>query len=93
MKKIISLLSFLAVSVMTFSQNPMAISLNNGWQFSEASKNEWKEAVVPGSVQSDLIRLGKLPDPYYGTNENLVQWPEEKDWDYKMSFNPTAERS
>lgn len=92
MKKIISLLSFLAVSVMTFSQNPMAISLNNGWQFSEASKNEWKEAVVPGSVQSDLIRLGKLPDPYYGTNENLVQWPEEKDWDYKMSFNLTAEQ-
>ena len=92
MKKVFLLLSLLTIFVFSFSQNPITISMNNGWQFSEAAKNEWKEAVVPGSVQSDLIRLGVLPDPYYGTNENLVQWPEEKDWDYRMSFNLTAEQ-
>ena len=50
----------LTIFVFSFSQNPITISMNNGWQFSEAAKNEWKEAVVPGSVQSDLIRLGVL---------------------------------
>ncbi|MBP1663506.1 MAG: beta-mannosidase, partial [Bacteroidetes bacterium] len=92
MKKVFQLLTFLTISVMIYSQNSATISLNSGWQFSEAGKNEWKDAVVPGSVQSDLIRLGILPDPYYGTNENVVQWPEEKDWDYKQTFTVTPEQ-
>ncbi|HPT43035.1 MAG TPA: glycoside hydrolase family 2 protein [Paludibacteraceae bacterium] len=92
MKKVFQLLTFMTISVLIYSQNSATISLNSGWQFSEAGKNEWKDAVVPGSVQSDLIRLGVLPDPYYGTNENVVQWPEEKDWDYKQTFTVTPEQ-
>ena len=66
--------------------------LNSGWQFSKSSKNEWKEATVPGSVQRDLIRLGELPDPYWGTNEKLVQWIEDKNWDFQKSFHVSAEQ-
>ncbi len=66
--------------------------LNSGWQFSESGKNEWKEATVPGSVQRDLIRLGELPDPYWGTNEKLVQWVEDKNCDFQKSFHVSAEQ-
>ncbi len=74
------------------AQNSETINLNADWQFSESSKNEWNKAVVPGSVQRDLIRLEKLPDPYWRTNEKLVQWVEDKNWDYRKSFQVTAEQ-
>ncbi|HHT22968.1 MAG TPA: glycoside hydrolase family 2 protein [Bacteroidales bacterium] len=74
------------------AQNSETINLNADWQFSESGKNEWKTAVVPGSVQRDLIRLEKLPDPYWRTNEKLVQWVEDKNWDYRKSFQVTAEQ-
>lgn len=60
--------------------------MNDGWQFSKSGKNQWKQATVPGSVQRDLIRLGELPDPYWGTNEKLVQWVEDKNWDFRKTF-------
>ena len=66
--------------------------MNDGWQFSETGKNQWKDAIVPGSVQRDLIRLGVLPDPYWGSNEKLVQWVEDKNWDFRKSFTLTDEQ-
>ncbi len=69
-----------------------SLSLNDGWKFSQKNKDTWYDAEVPGSVQRDLIRHGVLPDPYYGTNENDVQWPELEDWDFKKTFVVTAEQ-
>lgn len=73
-----------------FSQNSEIITLNDGWQFSQTDKDEWREAEVPGSIQRDLIRYKVLPDPYFGTNENEVQWPEKLNWDFKKTFTLTA---
>lgn len=73
-------------------QAQQTISLNDGWQFSQKGKDTWYDAEVPGSVQRDLIRLGVLPDPYVGVNENEVQWPEMEDWDFRKSFTVTAEQ-
>ena len=70
-KHILLVLVFFSIAFYTKGTEKMP--LNSGWQFSESGKNEWKEATVPGSVQRDLIRLGELPDPYWGTNEKLVQ--------------------
>lgn len=67
-------------------------SLNEGWQFSQAEKNEWRDALVPGSVQLDLIRYGVLPDPFYGINESKIQWIEREDWDFKKTFTVTAKQ-
>ncbi len=67
-------------------------SLNEGWQFSQAEKNEWRDALVPGSVQLDLIRHGVLLNPFYGTNESKIQWVEREDWDFKKTFTVTAEQ-
>lgn len=41
---------------------------------------------IPNSVQQTLIRSGKLPNPFYGTNEKTIQWVENKDWVYSTRF-------
>src|SRR5262245_64206033 len=43
-------------------------------------------AVVPGCVHTDLLRAGKIPDPFYGTNEKDLQWIERTDWEYRTSL-------
>ncbi len=83
-------LLFFLFPFLLFAQQPQTISLNHGWQFSQADKNEWRDAQVPGSVQLDLVRHGILPDPFYGTNEKQVQWPEDENWDFRKSFTVTS---
>lgn len=61
--------------------------LNSNWQFREDGTDTWYAATVPGTVHTDLMAAGKIPDPFYGTNESLVQWVEEKNWDYRCVFN------
>ncbi|MFA6838945.1 MAG: glycoside hydrolase family 2 protein, partial [Dysgonamonadaceae bacterium] len=91
MKKFI-LTFLLLVPLFVFAQNSEIITLNDGWQFTQTDKDDWREAEVPGSVQRDLIRYKVLPDPYYGTNENDVQWPEKENWDFKKTFILTADQ-
>lgn len=66
-------------------------SLNSNWQFTESGKNEWMKATVPGTVHTDLMANGKIPDPFIGTNESQVQWVETKAWEYKTTFNASEE--
>ena len=76
MKKLsLWLLAFLPVFGYA-QKNGETLWLNEGWTFSQTGKDTWYEAQVPGSVQHDLIRHKVLPDPFYGTNERLVQWVE-----------------
>lgn len=63
------------------------ISLNDGWQYSEAGKSEWKAAEVPGIVQADLLRLGEIPDPFLKNNEDSIQWISARNWHYKKRFS------
>ncbi|MDO5524265.1 MAG: glycoside hydrolase family 2 protein [Bacteroidia bacterium] len=91
MNKIHFLLLFILFPLLSTAQNNTeTISLNNGWQFSQTGKDTWYEAEVPGSVQRDLIRHNVLPDPFFGTNEKRVQWPEDENWDFKKTFTVTA---
>ena len=70
---------------------PQMVSLDKGWEFSKAGSDEWLSAKVPGTVHQDLIDHGKLPDPFYGRNEEKVQWVEKEDWQYRTSFTVTEE--
>ena len=69
---------------------PEVMELNRNWYFSEAGSDKWLPADVPGTVQQDLIRHQLLPFPFYGKNEEKIQWVEEKDWEYKTTFTVTA---
>lgn len=65
---------------------PQVRRLHTGWEFSMYGSNEWLAAEVPGTVHQDLLTHGKLPDPFYGMNEEKIQWVEKEDWLYRTSF-------
>ncbi len=44
--------------------------------------NEWLPATVPGNVRNDLLALGRIADPFYGTNNEDSQWVDTLDWWY-----------
>lgn len=43
-------------------------------------------AVVPGTVHTDLLAAGLIPDPYLDTNEAELQWIGECDFRYDVNF-------
>lgn len=66
--------------------------LDTGWKFSQAGTEQWRAASVPGTVHQDLIHHKQLPDPFYGMNEQKIQWVEEHDWEYEKSFTVSSEQ-
>ena len=76
----------------TENKEPEKICLNKGWEFSQVGKSEWLPATVPGTVHQDLIDNNKLINPFFGMNEEKVQWVEKEDWQYKTTFTLTKEQ-
>src|SRR5580658_10052096 len=66
------------------------LSLDGGWQVSEAGKGDWTAAMVPGCVHTDLLAAGRIPDPFYRDNEKAVQWISDSDWLYRRTFDVPA---
>lgn len=62
-------------------------SLDKGWTFRGARETQSREATVPGTVHTDLLSHGQIPDPYIGQNERLVQWVDKEDWIYETAFD------
>ncbi len=63
------------------------------WTFRAVDRGEaWLEARVPGCVHTDLLRNGKIEDPFYGTNEHRLQWIDKQDWEYEARFDAAAEQ-
>lgn len=65
-------------------------SLSGEWNFRQLGMTEWLPASVPGGVHTDLLALGKIPDPFVGDNEKRVQWVADTDWEYRRSFTTLA---
>ncbi len=62
------------------------LSLNGKWKIKDETGEYDIVGMVPGVVQSDLIRMGKLPHPYVGRNAEMLRKLEEKRWEYKKEF-------
>jgi beta-mannosidase len=89
MRKFSSIALVGMMALTSCSQKPtteICLEIKDNWQFSQAGKNEWLAASVPGSVHTDLIQNKKIEDPYYRLNEHDVQWIDKVDWEYKTSF-------
>lgn len=51
-------------------------------------------ATVPGTVHTDLLAAGLIPDPYLDDNERLLAWIGRCDWEYRTTFEgPTTPAS
>ena len=48
-------------------------------------------AQVPGCVHTDLMRAGKIDDPYRDLNEFTTRWIGHTDWEYRTTFEADAE--
>jgi beta-mannosidase len=62
------------------------------WSFkaSEAPYTAFRRATVPGNIYTDLQTHALIPDPFFGTNEDSVQWVGRTHWDYRVVFTPEA---
>ncbi len=61
-------------------------SLAGAWQFRRAGTEVWLPATVPGGAHTDLLALGRIPDPFVGDSERRVRWVAEADWEYRYQF-------
>ncbi len=68
-------------------KSPLTYYLHDGWQFRQAGTRAWFPATVPGCVHTDLQASQQIPDPFYGANELKLGWIEEKDWQYRLTFD------
>ncbi len=83
------------------------INLNQNWKFSISEKSReienipagliesstWFNAVVPGTIHTDLMNNKLIDDPYYADNESKLKWVAEQDWIYKTEFSSDTEKN
>ncbi len=50
---------------------------------------EWLPATVPGNVRTDLLALGRIPDPFFGEQYQQSLWVEDVDWWYRRMIEPS----
>ena len=61
-------------------------TLDQNWKMRRAGGEEWQEAVVPGSVYTDLLRNQKMEDPYWKDNEDQICALMNADYEYVCTF-------
>lgn len=64
----------------------VTIDLNGKWYMRKTTDDEWLEAAVPGSVYADLMRAGRMEDPFYRDNEDMALKLCDDDYEYKRAF-------
>ncbi len=47
----------------------------------------WISATVPGTVHTDLLAAGRIPDPLAGNREAELAWIEDETWTYRLDFH------
>ena len=92
---------------MSNSANLNSTSLNGTWKMLDVDPGEgekkdfftvkindahWLPAEVPGDVHTSLLALGRIPDPFVGSNVDEVQWIEAREWWFRRSFTATPTR-
>jgi len=98
MKKLLFTL-FIALTLFACKESPNTTTPLSGddWEFVDYSHPApdnillWQGAVVPGSVQADLLKLKQIPNPFLGKNEDSIQWISKKPWIYKKEFSISSE--
>jgi len=56
-----------------------------------SSQDGWMPATsFPSEIHLELLKAGRIPDPFLGFNEHEVQWIGEREWLYRCSFHYDA---
>jgi beta-mannosidase len=86
-KRILFLIPLFLCSALSAQSQVTVRSLNQGWTFREAGSSREYPAQIPSCVQTDLLSLKLIADPYAGTNERKDAWIEEKNWEYRCNVS------
>ncbi|MBY4630596.1 beta-mannosidase [Rhizobium croatiense] len=65
---------------------PSSIDLSGSWQLTSVDGEIRSVITLPGDVHTALHRASLIPDPYFGRNEEKVQWVAEREWAVERSF-------
>lgn len=84
----LSLFGFLSCGKMQNKPVVLRQYLHEGWYFKNTLSDSLYPAQVPGNNYSDLFAAGLIPDPFYADNEKKLQWVDEANWTYLLSFTP-----
>lgn len=60
--------------------------LNQNWTMRCVEDLQWQEAIVPGTVYTDLLRNENMENPYWKDNEDAICSLMEKDYEYQCTF-------
>lgn len=71
---------------MTHRSTTPNIDLSGSWQLASVDGEIGTAIMLPGDVHTALHRAGLIPDPYFGRNEEKVQWVAEREWAVERSF-------
>lgn len=61
--------------------------IDTNWRFRRVGDEAWLGAYVPGSVYTDLLKNGKMEDPFWKDNENQALALMEDDYEYETCFS------
>ncbi len=62
------------------------LNLNVGWKMHRVGEDDLVPAIVPGSVYTDLLREGRMEDPFWKDNEDRALKIMDHDHEYITSF-------
>lgn len=79
MKRILLLLPI--ILILSCSRQPIQVIPLTAWQFQY--HGQWLPATAPGCIHTDLMNHDAIPDPFYATNEDSVQWVGDSVWVYR----------
>ncbi|WP_035767520.1 beta-mannosidase [Butyrivibrio sp. NC2002] len=65
--------------------------LNENWRMHRVSGSKIINAVVPGTVYTDLLREGEMEDPFFKDNEDKALKLMDYDYEYLCSFDMPSE--
>lgn len=71
--------------------NMVSRTLKTGWTFKEINGTNSGNAIVPGTIHTDLLANQIIEDPFYRINEKNQQWIDKKDWEYATTLNISQE--
>ena len=88
MKKSLFSLLFILFGVQALHAGGVkVVPLEGAWEFRQVGKEEWLPATVPGTVHTDLLANGQIPDPFAYGSESQLQWIGKSDWEYRLRFD------
>ena len=62
------------------------VDLAGSWRLTSPDSDHSLSMSLPGDVHTALHAEGLIPDPYFGRNEEVVQWVAKQDWELTRSF-------